>query len=305
MFEFMKMMTLRATFAAEGAGTLPPFLGSTVRGILGHCFREFVCDKRSDKCFACDDRYSCSYVRFFSNTGAEGGALNPYVLNVHVRGKTEWAVGDECVFDLRLFGNVAANPGIYLDALVKMEEKGWGVQRIPYSLKSVTDPDTGRLIYAAGKNWMGNLVPHSMKMPEGNPGAVLVAFQSPLRIVSRKELFKSLPFDTFIRFLARRISNMAQIYTDFRMELDEQEMMERASGIQCTASLWRDVPFSRYSMNQKNGKLELPAKTGWALYEGELSPFVPYIEAGRYLHVGKNTTIGFGQYEVYYDEEVR
>ena len=36
-------------------------------------------------------------------------------------------------------------------------------------------------------------------------------------------------------------------------------------------------------------------------YEGDLTPFIPLLEAGRILHVGKNSTIGFGRYSVAYE----
>ena len=52
MFEYLKVTTLEAVFTARGAGRLPEYLGSTIRGILGHCFRDFVCDMRATKCFA-------------------------------------------------------------------------------------------------------------------------------------------------------------------------------------------------------------------------------------------------------------
>ncbi|WP_442954776.1 CRISPR system precrRNA processing endoribonuclease RAMP protein Cas6 [Paenibacillus sp. SYP-B4298] len=50
----------------------------------------------------------------------------------------------------------------------------------------------------------------------------------------------------------------------------------------------------------RGGKLELPAITGWARYEGDLSPFTPLLTAGELLHVGK--IIGFGQYQASFDQ---
>ena len=98
-----------------------------------------------------------------------------------------------------------------------------------------------------------------------------------------------------------RFAQMTQAYTDYVMEWDQEEMLRQAGQIKTVAEHWNYLDFSRYSINSPNGKLELPARTGWALYEGDLGAFVPYLEAGRYLHVGKNTTIGFGRYELYYD----
>ena len=98
-----------------------------------------------------------------------------------------------------------------------------------------------------------------------------------------------------------RFAQMTQAYTDYLMEWDQEEMLRQAAQVKTVAEHWNYLDFSRYSINSPSGKLELPARTGWALYEGDLGAFVPYLEAGRYLHVGKNTTIGFGRYELYYD----
>lgn len=304
MFEFMDVVTLRVVFAAQGSGHLPGYLGSTIRGIMGHCFREFVCHTLDTRCINCEMQHSCSYVNGFSNTGGKGGAINPFVLYPHTQDKTEWRHGDECKFDLTLFGYAAERPQIYMDALLGMAKKGWGSERIPFALKRITDSDTGRLLYAGGTIWMRNLTPHTMRIHEGNARAALVSFRTPVRIISGEELFSELPFHVLMRFLAGRLSLVTQVCTDFVMELEQEEMLKQAKQITTVSQEWRKVDFTRYSMNQKNHKLELPARIGWALYEGNLTPFVPYLEAGRYLQVGKNTTIGFGNYDVYYDGEV-
>lgn len=61
------------------------------------------------------------------------------------------------------------------------------------------------------------------------------------------------------------------------------------------------IDFERYSMTQHDNKLSLPAIEGWALYEGDLTPFTSLLEAGQWLHAGKNTTIGFGHFYTAYD----
>lgn len=304
MFDFMNVTTLRAVFAAEKPGQLPEYLGSTIRGILGHCFRDFVCHTPQVRCFSCNKQEGCSYVHNFCNTGGEGGAINPFVLYPHTEGKREWKPGDECVFDLTLFGHAALHPQIYMDALLWMEKKGWGAERIPFTLRTVTDPDTGRVIYAGGRTWLRNLSCHSMKIREGYARSALLHFDTPLRIVTGGKLFAELPFDMLMRFLVGRFELLTKVCTNMTMDWDQEEMLRQAAEIRIVDQQWRKIDFTRYSMNQKGNKLDLPSQTGRILYEGDLSPFLPFLEAGRYLHVGKNTTIGFGHYEVFYDEEV-
>ena len=93
MFEFFKLITLRAVYECQEGEELPPYLGSTIRGILGHCIREFCCEFPKLKCFCCDRRKDCLYASCFSNTGGEAGAVNPYTLYVHGEGRRSWRKG--------------------------------------------------------------------------------------------------------------------------------------------------------------------------------------------------------------------
>ena len=55
----------------------------------------------------------------------------------------------------------------------------------------------------------------------------------------------------------------------------------------------------RYS-NRINGKMDFSGLMGEVEYEGELSPFVPWLCAAQVLHIGRNTTFGMGKIEVYF-----
>lgn len=301
MFDFFKIITLRATYECQEEGRLPSYLGSTIRGILGHCMRDFCCEYPSEKCFRCEKRNSCLYVQCFSNTGGEAGAVNPYTLYVHGEGRENWKKGDVCVFDLMLFGKAAEQAGIYLDALQAAEQKGWGAARLSFRLIQVIEPDSEKMIYAGGRSWIRNLLPRPLQIKERNASYANLFFDTPLRIVSGDKLFENLTFDILMQFLIRRISLLTMAYTDFQMELDEEGLLEEAKKVRTVSEYWREIPFSRYSMSQKGSRLDLPSKTGWVLYEGDLSPFVPILEVGKYLRLGKGATIGFGHYEITYD----
>lgn len=301
MFDFMKVLTLRAVFRAEDAGNLPPYLGSTVRGILGHCFRKFVCDRQALKCFRCSERFDCAYVQNFASTGGEAGAVNPFAIHVLTQGKTTWEAGDVCVFELTLFGRSALQPGIYLDAIKSMEKEGWGAERLRFSFVRITDAESGRLIFAGDKMWIRNAQAHDIKICERNAGTAVIDFETPVRIVSGRKLFECLTFPMLVQFLSRRMALLAKAYGDGGPDWKEDELLLMAEDIQVVEEHWQDVNFSRYSVNQKQNRLELPSRIGWVMYEGNLGPFVPLLEAGKYFHVGKNATIGFGHYEAYYD----
>ncbi len=149
--------------------------------------------------------------------------------------------------------------------------------------------------------WMRNLVNDYINVQEREAKTAFVSFDTPLRIISGKELCRVPTFLTLTQFIIRRASLVSQIFSDKMLEWDEDVLFELASSIKIVDKQLRFVNFERYSINQLNNKIELPAVEGWILYEGDLRVLTSVLEVGRLLHVGKGTTLGFGHYEVFYD----
>lgn len=299
MLEHIKIIIFRAEFSAEEGGELPEFLGSTIRGILGHAIRDFACDNTKKKCLDCERKCECLFVNYFSSTGGVAGAVNPFTINAITRGKNNWNKGERCIFELALMGNATEKADLFLDALLAMKHYGWGVGRIPFKLEQVTDVHTGRLIFAANKVWLRNITPFRLQWKERKVTTVLLRFHTPVHIKKSNIQCESLDFATVIQFLTRRFSLLSLAFADKSIEWDA-EFINNANLVKTVDSHWEDKTIIRYSLNRKDNKLELPAIEGWMLCEGEISPYVSVLEAGKLLKIGRNTTHGFGSFEVYY-----
>jgi CRISPR/Cas system endoribonuclease Cas6 (RAMP superfamily) len=59
----------------------------------------------------------------------------------------------------------------------------------------------------------------------------------------------------------------------------------------------RRYDWERYSSRQEQ-RINMGGFVGEITFEGDLRPFMPLIEAGEVLHVGKGTAFGLGRYEV-------
>lgn len=301
MFSHINILTLRATFEAKDQGRLPPYLGSTIRGVLGHCIRDFVCPHPEVKCHRCDISSDCAYAQNFSTPGHVAGAVNPFVIRSLTRDKIDWFPGDLCQFDITLIGYSSEQAGLFVDAFQEMQSRGWGARRLPFKLIQVTNPVRNTLIWNEGKLWLRNCQPTPLVCEQRRARAASVRFESPVRILVSRQLREALSFADLVESITRRIALLSHAFTGHKLEWDEETMLADARKIKTVAQNWRTVNFSRYSMNRTN-KLKLDAIEGWARYEGDLTPFTPILAAGEQLHVGKNPTIGFGHFQVNYDQ---
>ncbi|MFU0791768.1 MAG: CRISPR-Cas6 domain-containing protein [Virgibacillus proomii] len=301
MFSHIKWIRLRATFMAQRDGQLPPYLGSTVRGLLGHSLRKMVCPTPKIKCYACELAATCDYANYFVSPKNVAGSVNPFVLNVLTKDKTIWNKGDICEFDITLLGD-AAHSGVTLitQAIQQIENLGWGAARIPFKLVKITDPTTNRMVWCKHQLWLKNVQIHELNGKERSTSFVFLHFSAPLRLQKSKQLLTAPSFEDLIRASARRVGLISHAYAGYKLEWDSEAMLAEARKVKVVNSDWEQAKFKRYSMNQKNKTLEVDTITGWACYKGDITPFTPILEAGRLLHIGRNPTHGFGYYTIDY-----
>lgn len=301
MFEHLQTLTLLVVYEAQAEGQLPPYLGSTIRGVIGHRLREKVCQFPGVKCHQCTIAMKCSYALHFCSPGNEGGAVNPYVIRPLVRDKVQWQEGERLMFEITLIGRTAEQAAFFIEALQADKLLRWGAVRMPFRLVQIIDPHSGSLIWNNGEAWLHHCRPEPLSVEERPARNAMLRFDSPLRLLVGRQLRLSLSFADLIQSLSRRLALLSQAYTGYKVEWNEALMLEAATEVRIVANQWRKVDFQRYSMNRPYGdKLDLPAIEGWVRYEGDLTPFTPLLAAGERLHVGKNATIGFGQYRVSY-----
>ena len=80
-----------------------------------------------------------------------------------------------------------------------------------------------------------------MNIQAESAGMALVVFDTPVRIVSGGKVCSELPFQVFMRFLMGRFTLMTQAFTDFVMEWNQEEMINRAAQIRIVEQRWRKI----------------------------------------------------------------
>lgn len=296
----LKIVKLLITFEAQEKGELPSFLGSTIRGILGHAMRNAVCIVPDIPCHQCGFSSNCDYTTFFNTAGNIAGSVKPYVIHVPTRNKTIWEPGDLLTFELTIFGRPTLATEYYLNGILMMGEYGWGARRLKFSPIQIVNAINKSLIWSGGECWLNNFQPYLLDIEGRESSEILLRFNSPTRVVEKQKLQERLTFDQIIRSIMNRVSLLSHAYENVLIEWDE-ELIEKAKEIQTVEENWQFVQFERYSMTRK-GKLELPSIEGNVRFRGDITPFTSLLEWGEIVQIGKNTTHGFGNYSLFYIE---
>lgn len=298
MFSHLNSITLRVTYEAQGKGSLPPYLGSTIRGLIGHSLRGMVCPTPKVKCFTCELAPDCAYANYFVSPRNAAGSVNPFVLLPVTSHKTLWEKGDVCEFEITLFGKSSKEISLMAQMFRQVGHLGWGSARIPFKLLKITNED--KLVWYNDELYLKNAMPQPLMVTERETSMVFMHFSTPLRLEKSKALIEKPSFENIIQAIARRIGLLSHAYEDFQMEWNYEAMLAEARKVKIVDCKWEKNTFRRYSMNQRNRELVKDTMTGWVCYEGDLTPFTPLLEAGKLIHIGRNSTHGFGYYTIGY-----
>jgi hypothetical protein len=309
-FEQFRYATLGITMRAEEPARLPPYKGSTIRGAFGHAFRRVACPFRA--CPPCLLPKTCPYSYVFETpprdeTGlfARSSAVpHPFVLDLPVDGRTEYRAGESMTFGLVLVGKAIDFIPYFVVALREMGRAGLGRGRARWRLDRVEDADReGKRLLYDGTSGDERLV-CSATVHRGldgrasalrDGGRVTLRFETPTRLRFEGRLNDRPEFHVLVRNLLRRVSALALYHCEFTLDLDYREIIRRAEAVATTAADLRWMDWERYSARQ-SAHMTLGGFRGSMTFEGELTPFLPFLRLGEIVHVGKGTAFGLGKY---------
>jgi CRISPR-associated endoribonuclease Cas6 len=125
-------------------------------------------------------------------------------------------------------------------------------------------------------------------------------FLTPIRLVYGGSLTETPEFHVLMRVLLRRLSNLAYFHCGAELQLDFRGLIAAAEQVQIAAShlWWYD--WERYSTRQDT-RMKLGGVLGQVTYTGDVLPFLPLLQLGAYVHVGKGTSFGLGKYVIQHE----
>ena len=276
---------------------LPMYKTSALRGGLGeillreNCLRDRQCDGCTLKSECIVQRILYSKMLIQPDFMGKGDSVG-YVINCEDK-STDKKEGDILEFEILLFGRMIAYYGVILQAYMKLGNEGLGSDDATYEIVQVTD-SRKRVLYANG---IEERKPESMKLSDYVEYRrrklrlkMEMHFHTPLCVKYKKEIQKEFNIEAIMYAIERRLYmlNCYEGVDSGRIKLEEHIP-------KLTGQLVETVSMKRYS-SRHGDAMWLNGICGMAVIENVDDMAQELLLAGELIHVGKNTSFGFGRY---------
>ena len=294
----------------ETSASLPPYKGSTFRGVFGRALKKVVCALKRQECGQCLLKQRCVYALVFETSKAieapKGSRIvsppHPFVIEPPLTTETEFPKGASFDFNLLLFGELNNSLPYFIYAFDQMGRIGIGKKidgkRGRFVLKEVRHKE--QIVYSNADQKLNATdsidrlsIPATADCSKGGSCLRLI-LETPLRLKFENRLKADLPFHVLVRAMLRRISSLLNCYGDGEPPLDYRGLVKRAETIRIIDANLNWFDWKRYSHRQDKSML-MGGMTGSIIYEGKLGEYMPLIEFCEKVHLGKQTSFGLGK----------
>ena len=306
------VQALRFVAEATTAIELPPYKGSALRGGLLQALGRDLGHDHEDAAggVGCP---VCHLVATLDDTSARGVDVpRPFAVQPPLDLSRRYEPGSRFEFGLTLFGSAIALFPYLVLGVQRLGEIGLGNrQRAPgrFELSEVWahNPLTGqaRRLYERGHPTIQAPdlpVTHDQVLARAAvypapPAAVRLRLLTPVRLVQEGTLVHRLTFETLLRRLLRRLSDLAGRFGAGPPALDYPALLDQARAVRVTqdATQWIDLA----SHSRRLGRATpIGGHLGEITFAGDLTPFLPWLIWGEVIQVGKDATKGNGRYVI-------
>jgi hypothetical protein len=298
----------RVTFEALEPLALPEYLGSTLRGAFGHTFRKLCCPAPRDE--ACPIPAACAYYLVFETAPPpDSQALRthdeiprPFVIAPPPAAADEYRRGDHVVFDLTLIGRAREFLPHFVVTLRQVDRIGRGRRAVRLAKIEAVDPlhDVSENVFVCDESLVkpvdfGVIFDDCVAIL--CPATIRVCFLTQTRLKHDDGFVRRPEFHVLFRRLLGRLSSLARFHCGAPLDVDFRALIEQARAVRLVRDETRWTTWTRYSSRQDR-RMEWAGLVGAATYEGDLTPFWPYLVFGQWTHVGKGATFGLGGYRL-------
>lgn len=294
----IRFVKLNIEMEALQDGWLPKDKASGIRGVLGQALQENTCvwDKQ---CEACNFQKSCIFYNVFHSQFqiqpyfTLGNDSVGYIIDCWDK-REFYHAGEHLKFSITLFGNTIPYFNPLLHALSVIELKGLGKHHIPLKLSCVKNRK-GKPILTEKTVDMGafQIEVLSEYIQERNQSEIhTIYLQSPCAIQVNHAICFHPTMEQIVKNLVRKLY-MLNCYEGNYME--PYYSVEKEINIVSQDLQLKKV--NRYS-NHRKQSMQLKGIQGIIQTEAITGEVNDILLAGEIIHLGKNTSFGFGKIKV-------
>ncbi|MDI1471295.1 MAG: CRISPR system precrRNA processing endoribonuclease RAMP protein Cas6 [Thermodesulfovibrio sp.] len=306
----MKIPYQKYTFTLEAVELLylPYYKGSTFRGGFGNVFKKIACPLRFSECKDCILRENCVYVYIFETIPNEKAQIlnmnkyekipHPFIIEPPENTENLIPVGQTITFNLILIGRAIDYIPYFIYVFEELGKIGIGKGRGKYKLQKVQVNE--QTIYKKGilKKIPSQVLELPVKFkPSDKKDILKIKIYTPVRIKYQRKFCSELDFHILIRNLLRRLTLLSFFHCSENPDIQYKEMIFHAENVRTLSSNLSWYDWERYSTRQET-RMKLGGVIGEITYEGDITPFMPYLRAGEIFHIGKGTSFGLGKYQI-------
>jgi hypothetical protein len=218
---------------------------------------------------ALDKMGSDAYERVFKIESAES-IPNPYTMSVGYPSAPEYKTGDTLPFSVTLFGSACE----YCDDIVAAAK-----QMCNRKLRNCVLADYGLEFDRVWSDAGAESIPPC--------DSLKISFVTPTEILSSKQAMSEITFEAFTDSLFGRINGIIDNYTDGEFIIP-YALAAKKPFVQAEYNL---EPINFHTSGQP-----IYGLIGSVRYIGNVTRYLPYIDLGSQLHIGKKTTRACGEY---------
>ena len=299
----IRYIKLHFTLEFPEVTTLPKHKVSAIRGGVGEMLLRANC-VRDRKCEVCDFRTECMvqrtmYSQFeihpsFVTTGESVGYV--YECTDY---REEFLAGDHLEFNLLLFGKTIVYFNQYMQAICALGQQGLGKNHSRFYIVGVKNSKLQPILSGNTLNMakyeiqtVADYVEYRLKQMQNTPVSHKLAFDTPLTLKYKGEFLNEFQIEAIVASAQRRIYML-----DCFEGIENEWYREVVPLPQTIRQESRLQGVERYS-SRKQEKMLLRGIKGFIETEPIKEELLQILLAGELLHIGKNTSFGFGQYKI-------
>lgn len=289
-------------------GKMPKHKTSMIRGIIGRILKKHVCHDVQLECKQCEFNSSCAYSLLFESPKQLVDKLNiggtvphPYVIRCHDE-RTFFYSENILAFEMILIGKYAH---IFVLHLLHVFQEIWeypfGRDRTTFQLHRVQ-----QLIGNKKKSILDQAYIYRPELTyfhyeQKDYHQLFIQGLTPLRMVRDGKELRYFSLELFLWQVKHRAHQLLILNSILPKDenifhslpsLDEESVL-------IVQEEWKEI--LRYSSRQKRKMVLGGIKTSIELQRtNELDEWLPLLMFGELFHVGKATTFGMGQYELWF-----